>query len=242
MAMPNFSALLLLTRPLEASKTFAEQVLDGAPCAFQPVLSPLLDIVPCGDPPDLDGKAGLIFTSFRAVSYAGPPHAQPVYCVGAETKRHLESAGWSVAIQAPDVERLYQALINEKPPTPLLHIAGAHRRGALAARLTEAGLATEEAIVYTQEAAKLTDIAIAALTGELPVLVPLFSPRTAEIFAAQCHATAPLHLIGISEAALGPVADIPAVTRISAARPDAASMRQTVHEVLRRVETRQTPL
>jgi uroporphyrinogen-III synthase len=206
------------------------------------VISPLLGIVPTGAEVSLSGYAGVLFTSGNAVALAGQCAPIPAYCVGAQTRALAEAAGWQVARHEVTAEALFAALINEKPATPLLHLAGQHRRGDLASRLTAAGLKTDECVIYDQEPVPFNSDAVAALTGSDPVIAPLFSPRTAEVFA-RCHTgQAPLHLVAISDAALQPVRHIPALSAHAVNAPTALAVKRHILELLRRVEAGDTPL
>ena len=240
--MPNFSAVVLLTRPRDAAQRFAQHLTADLPTGVRIVLSPLLKITPVSAAFDISAYSGLIFTSARAIAYAGAPHDLPVYCVGAETRRQAEAAGWSVVLHAQDADHLFTALKARNISAPLLHLCGRHRRGALAARLTDAGCHTDEVIVYDQQAEPLSEEARAYLDGSLPVIVPVFSPRTAQIFASDATGRAPLYLIGISDAALAPLQDLPAIWKSTASVPSALAIRSEIIEALRRVETQRRPL
>jgi uroporphyrinogen-III synthase len=234
--MPNFSATLILTRPQAASHAFASKLSADLPGNIRILVSPLLDIVPTGERPDLSVYAGVIFTSANAVRFAGSAQPCPTYCVGARTQEEAEAAGWQVDAQEQDSDHLFQALIRTNPPTPLVHVAGEHRRGAISARLTGAGIKTDEITVYRQDALPLTPDAVTALQGRAPVILPLFSPRTAAIFAAQHAGAAPLYIIAISAAALEPVCHLPSKRCDIAPSPDAEALRQQILETVRRVE------
>lgn len=240
--MPKFSATLLLTRPEDASARFGRTLAAALPARVNTVISPLLTIVPTGEAPDVHDFAGVIFTSARAVAYAGPAQPSPVYCVGQETRRTAEAAGWTVVLHAADAKALISALIKMNPPSPLVHLVGQHRRGSVATRLSAGGLPTGEAIVYDQQAGTLTKAALDALKGTKPVIAPLFSPRTAAIFCEQVKGAAPLYLVGISKAALLPTRSLTVIRAECAVTPDADAMKVQVLSVLRRVEARCTPL
>lgn len=243
--MPNFSATLLLTRPEDGARRFADQIAPDLPETVRVVVSPLLDMQPTHAAFDIEQFSGVIFTSAHAVAFAGPSKPTPVFCVGSETRRRAEAGGWSVRCDAQDADALFKALTEGKTRGPLLHLAGKHRRGALADRLTHAGLRTTECILYDQVAVPLTDAAQAALIGLAPVIIPLFSPRTAQIFADQADqlgVTAPVYFLAISEAALHPVANLNAAYAAAAPDPTAQAVQELINEALRRVEARGTPL
>ncbi len=240
--MPNFSATLLLTRPQEAAERFASELAPDLSPGTQIVISPLIDIAPRGEPIDVSGYAGVIFTSGNAVGFAGSAAPVPAYCVGAQTRRRAEAAGWTVVEHEETADDLCLALTRAKIDSPVLHLAGQHRRGALACRLTAAGLRTDEHVIYDQYRVPFTPDAISALTGSDPVIAPLFSPRTAQVFAEQYQGAAPLYVVAISQAALQPILGISTMYARAASQPTACAVKEHILEVLRRVEAGGTPL
>lgn len=64
-----------------------------------------------------------------------------------------------------------------------LYLRGHHTTGKLAERLAEAGQVCREQIVYDQRALPLAAAARAAIDGGEGAVVPLFSARTAALFA-----------------------------------------------------------
>ena len=62
-----------------------------------------------------------------------------------------------------------------------LYLRGRHTSRDLAARLNAGGRTAREQIVYDQRAVPLSPTALSALRAG-PVIVPLFSPRTARLF------------------------------------------------------------
>jgi uroporphyrinogen-III synthase len=77
------------------------------------------------------------------------------------------------------------ALITKYKPSNLLHIRGAHSRGDLTARLTQAGLNARDHVLYDQLQMPLNAEARALLFGPDTVIMPLFSPRSAALVAQQ---------------------------------------------------------
>jgi uroporphyrinogen-III synthase len=122
------------------------------------------------------------------------------------------------------------ALILREKPQALIHLRGREARGDLAQRLSAAGVFTQERVVYAQDAQRLSDEAVSVLSGKAPVLVPLFSPRSAEILgtAWQGLAThAPLVVVAISQAVAEAAAFCPTKPVLSA-HPDAHSVLDAV--------------
>ena len=222
---------LLLTRPTEASDRFAAQVRACLGDAIKVVVAPL--IAPRFLDPDLpqvilSGRArGLLFTSETGVAgfaRISADRSLPAYCVGTRTAQAATEAGFRACALGGDADRMVAALQAMAPAAPLVHARGVDARGDLAARLTASGLPTQEIVVYDQREQPLSAFALALLAGSAPVVVPLFSPRTAALFAAVATgARAPLHLAAISAAAAEPLKGMGAALRI-AAEPTAESM------------------
>ncbi|SEH84197.1 uroporphyrinogen-III synthase [Paracoccus alkenifer] len=193
-APPHSAPVVLLIRPQEAAERFAAQI---APMGLRALISPMLRIVPVPhDAAALQAARGLVFTSENGVRFAGPGRGRPAWCVGPRTAKAAAAAGYDAITGPGDAARLIP-LISDLGPG-WLHAHGRH----LAARLPVPGV-----VVYDQQALPLSAQARALLAGDGPVILPLFSPRSARL-AAQAVAPIsakgplpPLRLIAISEAA-----------------------------------------
>ena len=186
---PNPMPALLLTRPGDASRRFAAQVAHlGLPV----VISPVLRIVPVEhDAARLAAAQGLVFTSVHAVPAAGAGRGRPAICVGPATAEAARAAGFGVTEGPGDAERMMLLLTGLG--AGWLHPHGRH----LAKVLPVPGM-----MVYDQVPQALSDAAQNLLAGAEPVLLPLFSPRSARLAAqAAGRVRAPLWLAPISAAA-----------------------------------------
>lgn len=201
--------VLLLTRPPADSQRFAAMLPD-----WRAVISPLLRIVAVDhEGAGLRDAPGLVFTSAHAVPAAGPGRGRLALCVGGHTAQAARAAGFDVRTGNGFAEGLLPLI--ENAPVPLMHPHGRH----MARRLPVPGV-----VVYDQQAVPLTDAAQALLAGEGPVVLPLFSPRSARLAAdAARGARAPLWPVAISDAAWA-AWDGPAAGHAVAVRPDAPSM------------------
>lgn len=217
-------ARLLLTRPEAAARRFLGLCEAALGRPVPAVLSPVLAIRPV--PVTLARRpAGLILTSENGAARAGELGLRglPAWCVGPRTARVASAAGLRAVEAGPDAEALLAALLSARPEGPLLHLRGEHARGDIARRLRAAGIAAEEAVAYRQEALPPTPEARAALAAGAPLVVPLFSPRSATLLAAWSPA-APLHVVALSAAvAKAAVALRPAMLEV-APRPEGAAM------------------
>lgn len=223
--------VILLTRPEPAAARFAAALRDrlpGAEVLVAPLIAPRL-LSPPLPPVWGDGQVrGLIFTSETGVAgfaRIAADRSLPAYCVGPHTADVARAAGFTAHAGGGDAEAVVAELTALRPAAPLLHARGRDARGAIAARLSAAGIETGELIVYEQQEQPLSAPALALLAGNAPVVAPLFSPRTAAIFArAAAGVRAPLYLAAISPAAAAELTGLPARMRITADAPDGPAM------------------
>ncbi len=202
--------ILLLTRPAAQSARFATQVRARFGDRFRIVIAPVLDIVErpaaCVLTQDAtwEGVGALAFTSENAVAVFARHAVErrfPAYCVGARTAEAARGIGLE-ALQGPGEARGLVRLIARHPPEGrLLHLGGVHLARDLVADLADLGIAAAYLAVYDQQPRPLTDEARTCLSGPAPVLVPMFSPRSARLLAPELsRARAELRLAAISPA------------------------------------------
>ena len=195
--MPQTSkATLLLTRPAPSSAEFLAACEARLGRRIPYVQSPLIEIralsVPSG------GAETVVLTSGNAVRVLGNwLKGRRVATVGQNTAALAQQAGAdAVALGETGQELLENA---GKIDGPVLVCRGVHARLDLAAELENRGVPAREAIVYDQVARNLTDEAKSLLTGDRPVVAPVFSPRSAALLSD--HAiSAPLTILAISSA------------------------------------------
>ena len=91
----------------------------------------------------------------------------------------------------------------------------------------------DEAIVYDQLDCPLTPAAVALLGAANPVIVPIFSARSAKLFLDECPEDATIHVVAISQsvADLVPLAHRTGLTFASA--PNASSMAAALSKRIR---------
>ncbi|WP_323781711.1 uroporphyrinogen-III synthase [Thalassovita sp.] len=224
-------ATLLLTRPLASSQRFAAQLRDRL--GDLPVLiSPVLRIETILPAPDLTGMQMLIFTSQNALAALKAGQGRRCYVVGSATAAAARAKGFDVIAMERDAQTLFQRIMADAPQGPLLHLRGRHARGNLAGRLTAAGVATGEQVVYEQLETPLTEDAKTLLASDQAVIVPLFSPRSAKLFAAQQAGDAPLLIAALSDAVTEALDTLPVFRIERAHSPDAESMIDTIEGLL----------
>lgn len=203
--MTDTGPTLLLTRPLAASEKLVQQ-LGARGVDLPAVISPTMEVVPVPFDAGVVDTDDLVFTSANAVkAVAGRMdlRGRRAWVVGPRTGEAARDAGMETVSAEGDANDLV-ALIGKARPGRLVHLHGVHTRGDVAARLTAAGVPTVSLVVYDQRPLPLSAEAIALLSGEAPVLVPLYSPRSARLLGqASGQIAAPCTIVAISRATAG---------------------------------------
>ncbi|NVO22418.1 uroporphyrinogen-III synthase [Donghicola mangrovi] len=220
-------AKILITRPREGSERFALELAQAMPCPMPVLISPVMEIAPLPDLLPLDHVKGLIVTSQNGVDVLVQKTDRrdlPVYAVGARTTATAKEAGFKARQMGEDAEELVEAILRLGPKTPLLHLRGEVARGDVAQRLSTHGILTREKVVYAQTPCNLTPEAISLLEGTSPVVLPLFSARSARLLAQQVSGGAPRYVVAMSWAVASELPHGWAKTIIIASRPDSPAM------------------
>lgn len=225
---------VLLTRPAAQGDRFAADLRARFGAAVEPVSSPLME-------PDLlspDWPEGpyscLILTSETGVEAAARlrdlGRVLPVraICVGDRTAAVARAAGFEAQSAQGDAEALIARILAGDDPGPFLHLRGKDARGDIAPRLAAKGRPAMAAVVYDQRAVPLTEPARRLLAGERAVVVPLFSPRSADLLLAQGPFVAPLRIAVLSPAVAARAEALAPERMVVADRPDAAAMMEAV--------------
>ncbi|WBU57212.1 uroporphyrinogen-III synthase [Paracoccus sediminicola] len=166
--------LCLLTRPEAQSRAFAAE-LPGVDC----LIAPLLRIVAVPfERSQVDAAPGLVFTSAHAVGAAGPGQGRAALCVGPQTAQAAREAGFTVTEGPGDGDGLIP-MLRERPGW--LHLRGRH----VAVQLPVPGI-----VVYDQLAMPLSEAGQKALDGKRPLILPLFSPRSAALISGPAASAA----------------------------------------------------
>jgi uroporphyrinogen-III synthase len=231
--------VILLTRPLAQSQRFAAQLR----AAFGPaevMLSPLM--APTFLSPSLPNRQfqALIFTSetgveaARRISAAGTALPETAFCVGDKTAQVARDVGFTALSAKGDAAALVALIIAQGGQGPLLHLRGEDSRGDIGKTLTDGGLETISAVVYRQTPQPLTTAAVALLSQNQPVILPLFSPRSAQLFghALPAAAKAPLWVAAISDAVLQAAEPLRPARRETATHPDAPALIKAIERLL----------
>lgn len=215
---------LIMTRPAEANARFVGDLPTSLRQRFQVIDTPLIRIVAVDPAPAIAPEDAVVFTSANGVRFAPPGQGRAAYCVGQRTTAAARLAGWQAIFAGETSDKLVASLSVERRLPHLWHLAGRHTRGRIAERLSAEGRDVTRVTLYDQVLQPLTDQARAVLIGEMPVIVPLFSPRTAAWFAEVCPPAARPHIIALSADVATPLADSTLSSLEIAARPDAAAL------------------
>jgi uroporphyrinogen-III synthase len=228
---------VLLTRPYEQSLAFAAALDvrfgDRLHCVLAPLMAPrfLSPQLPEGH------FDAVIFTSATAVEAArklAAPLPTQAFCVGARTADAARAAGFVATSADGDAGDLVAAILSDTPKGRLLHLRGQDSTGDVAERLTAHGVATIPVIIYRQDPQPLTPEAIDLLQDTAPLVLPIFSPRSAVLLAAALPnvTRARLHIAAMSAAVAKAAAAIPHAALVIARHPDADSMLDAVGTLL----------
>jgi uroporphyrinogen-III synthase len=218
-------ATILLTRPLLQSQRFATE-LGGT--LISPLMEPefLTPMIP------RQTYSAIILTSetgaeaARRISASGFPLPPSAYCVGNRTATAARAAGFHTICAHGNADDLLALITQDAPQENLLFIRATDTTGNLQERLVSAGIGIVSAVAYRQNPIPLTLEATTALQQTAPIILPIFSPRSANLLAQELHriaATAPIYLAALSPAVANAFAWPTAQTQI-AAQPNSAAM------------------
>ena len=227
---------LLMTRARDASEAFVAALPDALRVRLTPVFSPLLDIVPRDGTPEIAPDDAALFTSANGVRYAPAGAGRRAFCVGQATTDAAEARGWKAQMAGQDADALVAELTQNPSKQRLFHLSGAHTRGQIVERLRDAGMQVTHHVLYDQHLCPLTDAAQALLTSDAPLLIPLFSPRTAAHLATTAPGLHRAHIIALSPAVAAALGDVTTASLRIAQEPDATAMHCAIGTALDRLE------
>jgi uroporphyrinogen-III synthase len=226
--MRQSHAPIMLTRPLPQSQRFAEQLADLGRAI---IMSPLMAAQMMPAPRPEGDFSAVIFTSETAVLAQMHDLPKRAYCVGKRTADVAGAAGFTAQSAGGDWRDLYALILGDQPKGRLLFLHAAEAATDLPNALNTAGLETVSIQIYRQNPQPLTPQAMQILRQDGPVIVPLFSARSAALFFAEytrIQATAPIFAVALSAQVSG---GISAAHLQIAARPDARAMVDAVSEL-----------
>lgn len=186
--------------------------------------SPLLRIEPLRGAAAPSPQEEAVFSSSNGVRFAPPGDGRRAWCVGARTTGSAQNAGWEAEQAGDTAAELIKRILAERPAADLVHLSGAHTRGAICESLQAAGLRARRIVLYDQQLLSLSPVARALFDGSGQVIVPLFSPRAAAQFVAECPAPGQVIAVFLSDAVAAGTGQTAFSQRITAGTPDAVSM------------------
>jgi len=193
---------LLITRPDASAHSFARMVQEQLGDDLDSIVSPILSISPLQVTLDISRYPTLIFTSahaVRALSTQTKRRDFTCYSVGRATLACAAAEGFDAQDGGGTANALARRIISDQPRTPCLYLRGEHIAQDLAKELCSAGIETHEAVIYRQEETALTVEAQRLLSSGRPVLLPLFSARSARLFFDRYEAAGPIDCVAMSQ-------------------------------------------
>ena len=193
---------------------------------FDPLVAPLLTVVPLETPLDLDGVGSIAFTStngVKAFAARSDWRGAPVFTVGDSTAKIARAAGFkSVCSADGEIAALIRLIAAARPTGVVLHPCGLHLAGDFKGGLKRAGLVARDVALYDTPAVDaLPGEAAQVLQAREVSAVLLHSPRAAAILAglASCFDLSETLALGFSSACLGPLKALGFLGLIKAKRP-----------------------
>ncbi|MCW3781529.1 uroporphyrinogen-III synthase [Defluviimonas salinarum] len=239
--MESHRPILLLTRPEAQSRRFSDAFRDRFGADWPVIVSPLTEIRFLDPGPLPDDGRDLVFTSENAVAAFArltPGGRGRAWCVGTRTEAAARAAGFSTRAGPGDAEGLARAIATSGEAARLLWPRPVHVARDMAKSLNSAGIDTVSVLIYDQISCPATDAATTALRETTPVLLPLFSPRSARLAAAAIAGTAaPLWVAAMSPAIAEAAAALSPQGLHTAETPDAAAMLDALDALIAAAKT-----
>ena len=226
-AVTDQTPILLMTRPAPQSAQTVADIRSVLGHDFAAIQSPLIQIEPQQTSVDLIGYNGVIFGSVNAVRYAKVKESVeglPAWCVGDQTASAAQQAGFTAHSAGGSAVELIDLILSKTNIGPLIHLRGEPSRGQISERLTAQGQECDQQVIYAQNHLALTQTARAALMGGRRIVLPVFSPNTAQALVSQGPFTAPINAIAISPTVADALKPLKTKQLQLASRPDRPAM------------------
>lgn len=232
---PNLMAstsapLIILTRPIDGSHEFATLLRSALP-DIHIAIHPLQNIT-CANRPDvdLDRYDGYLFTSRNGVIAGSGWTIPPRRCfvVGTKTAEAARAAGHTVVGIWQTVHDMIAALPDHAVQGKYAYLHGRHISLDISIAALEIGIDVTPFIAYEQNATPLSPAALDDLSRENPLILPLFSTRSAELLLQSITPRPNWHIVAISQK-VAALFNKQEVKMIDVARwPDGPSMKTAV--------------
>lgn len=228
---------VLITRPRAQAESFARKLTARFGSRVRPSVSPLMSPQFLSPPMPEGPFAAVIFTSAQGVEGAIQLRAELprlAYCVGRATAAAAAAAGFDALSSDGDVTDLVATLLSKPKNGRFLYLRGVDTAGELENHLISNNIPVVSLQVYLQKSLPLEGESLSLLSHPGPVILPLFSPRSALIFQSAMPAVpvAYLSVAAMSQAVATAASGIPHRALVIAARPDADAMLDAVESLL----------
>ncbi|CUH79748.1 uroporphyrinogen-III synthase [Tritonibacter multivorans] len=224
---------LLMTRPTEGNTRFLALLPEALKAQFNVVESPLIQIASTGEKPALQDTDQVIFTSQNGVEVASVSTSmrRPALCIGPQTTQRACELGWDAKMAGENSGEFLRTLLKMPAVGRLLHLRGTHSRGAIAQTLRQGGIDCREQVVYSQDLLEFSATANRLIKSDIPLIVTLFSPRTARHFAQIMPHRQHLTLIVLSDAVAEPLRRLQCEALHVSKTPNAPAMAALLNQV-----------
>lgn len=230
---------VLITRPEPQAGRFAQELRARFP-DLQPVNAPLMAREFLRPASPQGSFSALILTSETGAEAAGLIRDSGTIlpdlalCVGPRSASAARQAGFQALSADGAAADLLDLIRARAPEGRLLYLHGEDRAADIAGALRPEGFVIDSLVAYRQRALPLPAAARALLLAPAPVLLPLFSPRSARLFVAALPKDhlAPLLPVVISANARAALPDWLQDRAETADHPDLSGMMQAIHRVI----------
>ena len=229
------NVLLLLTRPLDGNERFCSNIkhlLNRCEILDNPIQK--IEFLPAAD--EVKKKSILIFTSINGLRSAEKYNLinKKCFVVGENTKRVATSLGYEVLGFASNQENLLKLIKSNKPSENMVHIRGKHTVGNLCDSLKRSAVSCMDIVGYNQKPLKIKKKTLQKIQSGKPVILPIFSSRTAELLKSNLDLTG-FNIVAISEAVEKILEGIELGELVISEQPDLKSMQEATLAILRRL-------
>ncbi len=242
---------VLIIRPEREATALATALRERG---HAPVIAPLFTLEFLHPPAEFSAALAacqaVLLTSAngaRALAEASDQRGRSIFAVGDTTASTAEGLGFASVTSAGGSGEDLAALVRQRLTPgdgPLLHVSGSEIAVDLGEALKSDGFEVRRFALYdAREASALPDSARAALEARALDIVPFFSPRATALFArlveqaGLAESLRGVTAIGISPAALAPLAKLSFKSTVAAARPT----RQAVLDEIDRLAAASVP-
>lgn len=220
---------ILVTRAREQAEETARELRARG---FLTLVDPVFEVrrVPFTLPPASDIRAVILTSANAAYALARELVEKPVFAVGEATARAAQARGaFDLHVARGEWEDLATRVIQELQPAGglIVHLSGRDLRGEIGPRLTDAGFAYEQVIVYeTVPREEIGSRTRHALSRRAIGAILLYSPRTAATFARLVRQAGLEHrlegvlCVCLSEAVAEEIDDLPGLEIVVAEERD----------------------